>query len=120
MAGKTEKSESRNLDGLSVEELEALRDEAAKRIKDVRAKKLEEAFARVDELAKSLGLSRDQLADHYGYGTPTTSGRRRAAVQKYSNPADSNQTWSGRGRKPSWVQAHLDGGGTLAELGIDS
>lgn len=37
---------------------------------------------------------------------------------KYRNPANSAETWSGRGRKPAWMQAHLDAGGTPDQLAI--
>lgn len=37
-------------------------------------------------------------------------------VPKYRNPADYNQTWSGRGRKPHWVQTYVDNGGELEKL----
>src|SRR5512132_626361 len=39
------------------------------------------------------------------------------AVQKYRNPDDPGETWSGRGRPPKWVQAAL-AGQTLEELTI--
>ena len=38
------------------------------------------------------------------------------AAGKYQNPVDPTQTWSGRGRKPAWVQLYLDNGGTLEKL----
>ncbi len=38
---------------------------------------------------------------------------------KYKNPDDSNQTWTGRGRKPKWAEKHLNNGGTLEELLIN-
>ncbi|MBE0468101.1 MAG: H-NS histone family protein [Methyloprofundus sp.] len=31
----------------------------------------------------------------------------RKAKQKYYNPADPSQTWSGRGRNPKWVDEYL-------------
>lgn len=37
---------------------------------------------------------------------------------KYRNPNNPQQTWSGRGRKPGWFLAHVDGGGRLEELEI--
>ena len=37
---------------------------------------------------------------------------------KYANPADASQTWTGRGRRPIWVQAALDSGKTLNDLEI--
>lgn len=38
------------------------------------------------------------------------------AAGKYQNPVDPTLTWSGRGRKPAWVQLYLDNGGTLEKL----
>jgi len=35
---------------------------------------------------------------------------------KYSNPENMEQTWTGRGRKPKWVTAHIKNGGSLKEL----
>lgn len=35
---------------------------------------------------------------------------------KYANPEDSNQTWSGRGRKPKWAAKHVKDGGKLIDL----
>ena len=35
---------------------------------------------------------------------------------KYRNPENSAQTWTGRGRKPLWVQAWISSGRTIDEL----
>lgn len=35
---------------------------------------------------------------------------------KYRNPEDATMTWTGRGRKPLWVQKALDEGKSLDEL----
>ena len=37
---------------------------------------------------------------------------------KYANPEDPEQTWTGRGRKPRWVQDALDAGKKLESLEI--
>ena len=50
---------------------------------------------------------------------PVKKTRRRAKVTpKYQNPARKSETWSGRGRKPAWVQAILDQGGKLDDIAI--
>ena len=36
-------------------------------------------------------------------------------LPKYRNPENADETWSGRGRQPKWVQAALAGGETLAD-----
>ncbi|MDN4061674.1 H-NS histone family protein [Massilia sp. YIM B02769] len=35
---------------------------------------------------------------------------------QYENPADSSQTWSGRGRQPKWVAEALAGGKKLDQF----
>ncbi|SDH52121.1 H-NS family nucleoid-associated regulatory protein [Propionivibrio dicarboxylicus] len=35
---------------------------------------------------------------------------------KFCNPANSSETWSGKGRKPAWVNQHLAQGRSLDEL----
>lgn len=37
---------------------------------------------------------------------------------KYRNPADPDQTWSGKGRRPDWLNALLDDGHDLESLRI--
>jgi DNA-binding protein H-NS len=43
---------------------------------------------------------------------------RAKVLPKYRNPDNSDETWSGRGRQPKWVQAALAGGEGLADLAI--
>jgi len=35
---------------------------------------------------------------------------------KYANPDNSEETWTGRGRTPLWLQAALDSGKSLADF----
>ena len=35
---------------------------------------------------------------------------------KYANPQDPTMTWTGRGRKPRWVQESLESGKELDDL----
>lgn len=49
-------------------------------------------------------------------GAGTTVSPRGKAVQKYRNPDNPAETWSGRGRPPKWAQAALDQGQTLEDL----
>ena len=37
---------------------------------------------------------------------------------KYKNPNDPSKTWTGRGRKPKWVEELLEKGKTLESLAI--
>ena len=44
--------------------------------------------------------------------------RRRAVSPKYQNPDNPAENWSGRGRKPKWVEEKLAAGRSLEELAI--
>lgn len=46
------------------------------------------------------------------------AGKRGTVAPKYRNQNNQAQTWSGRGRQPAWVQAHLAAGGTLEQITI--
>jgi DNA-binding protein H-NS len=43
---------------------------------------------------------------------------RAVVLPKYRNPENADETWSGRGRQPKWVQAALASGETLSDLAI--
>lgn len=66
------------------------------------------------ELAEQRGLSLDDLL-----GKPKKGPRAGGAVKvKYRHPNDATLQWTGRGRKPVWVQAWLDQGGALEALAV--
>lgn len=71
-----------------------------------------EAKSKILELAKAHGLSLDDLFKQ------AESKAKKPVEAKYRHPADASLTWSGRGRKPLWVQEVLDQGKTLEELAI--
>ena len=106
-----------DLSQLSAAELEQLQKEAANRLERVREEERQAVFAKIEDLAKSLGLSRADLVAHYGAKRRATG---KKAAPKYRNLNDSAQTWTGRGRKPAWVTEHLAKGGTLDQLAISS
>ncbi len=75
----------------------------------------------LSELAGSASASTRQAATGKKRGRP--AGKKRASMKgkaqpKYANPADPQQTWTGRGRKPHWVLSHLEKGGDVEELAI--
>jgi DNA-binding protein H-NS len=85
---------------------------------------------RVTQRAKSTLKEIRRLAAEVGFevtfakagkpagGKTKKAGSRGKAVQKYRNPDNPAETWSGRGRPPKWVQAALATGQTLEELTI--
>jgi DNA-binding protein H-NS len=103
---------SHNLNGMSLKELKELHSQVAKAIAEFSDRKKKEAIAALEEKAREMGFSWAEL-------TGTSVPRKRSpAVAKYVNPADSSDTWSGRGRKPRWFAAALAAGKSPSDLAI--
>lgn len=86
-----------------------------------------DVLKRIEQVAREAGLS---VADLVGgksgaaFSLPKASGPAKRGKTgkvkpKYQNPNNLSQTWTGRGRKPDWVKAHLGTGRALEALLID-
>lgn len=99
-----------DLTALSVAELQALQGGIDGAIE---AKKNEELLVLRDQI--------DELVDNSPFTLEEILNARKAkkpVAPKYQNPDDASQTWTGRGRKPKWVEAHLEQGGSLDAIAI--
>ena len=74
----------------------------------IRKRQDKERKAKIAELKK--------LAAQSGISITIDSEVKSSGYDKYINPNDSSQTWSGKGRKPKWVNEHLNSGGNLEDL----
>lgn len=101
-----------DLNAMSLKELKDLQKQVARHIDDFENRKKREALAAVEEKAKALGFSLTDLVKASGAKT------RKPAKPKYANPANKSETWTGRGRRPRWVEAALKSGKTLDDLAI--
>lgn len=82
-------------------ELLAQREALDNQIDQARQSELSDAVASVKKLIEDFGLTQ---ADIFGSARKTrtpVAGRKVAA--KYRNP-ETNETWTGRGRQPKWIQ----------------
>ena len=101
-----------DLNNLSLTELTDLQSQVAKAISGYEDRRKREALAELEEKAKAMGFSLAEL-------TGVTAGRKRSpSVAKYANPANSADTWSGRGRKPRWFTEALSKGRKPEDLAI--
>lgn len=99
----TIKIESLDLDGLI-----ALKKDVETRIKAKQAEYRDGIKAQIRDLMAKADLTPADLGSRTRAGTGTVK-------PKYQSKDGSN-TWSGRGRKPKWVEAHLSQGGSLEDL----
>jgi len=101
-----------NLDDLSLKELRDLQTQVSRAIATFEDRKKEEALSELEETARKLGFS---LAELTGVQVQR---KRKSAAPKYANPASPSDTWTGRGRRPRWVEAALKEGKSLDDLAI--
>lgn len=94
-----------DLTAMPLPELKALKKQVDAAVEGFDARKKAEALAEVAAKAKELGFDLHQLT-----GAKPGKATRAPAVQKFANPADSTQTWSGRGVKPGWFKALIAAG----------
>jgi DNA-binding protein H-NS len=103
------------LEGLSLKELKKLQRDIAAAIDSYETRVRSHALSELDTRARELGFS---LAELTG-GAVAPKAKRAPAKAKYANPANSADTWSGRGRKPAWFDAALAQGVSLETLSVD-
>ena len=113
------KYDLKNLTRRKLERLRADIDKALERIATVEKK---EALKAAQKAAKAHGFSLAELTGGVAAPEPekTASPRKAKAAKdgrtkvepKFANPANPDEKWSGRGRPPKWMEAHLAAGGS--------
>lgn len=73
------------------------------------AQRRHEALEQLRQQASILGFSADDLAPKK---------QRRNAVKRYRDPANPDNTWTGKGKKPNWLTDALDAGRNLDEFEV--
>lgn len=99
-----------DLDAMSLNELRELRQKIERAITSFEDRRRKAALAAVEMAAREHGFNLSDLAG--------MKAARSKIAAKYVNPANAEQTWSGRGRKPRWVQEYLDSGRPIEDLAI--
>ncbi|WP_201315129.1 H-NS histone family protein [Dyella sp. EPa41] len=101
-----------NLKTLSANELEALIQDASAHLQGARKNLVKDVRAKIDALLKDSGLTLDDVYHRRATkqakaGKASNALKGKTVAPKYRNPEDASQTWTGRGRKPSWVAEAL-------------
>jgi DNA-binding protein H-NS len=102
-----------DLNNMSLKDLKDLSAKVTKAIATFEDRRRKETLAEIEEIARARGFSLSELT-----GGSAGPKKRAPATPKYANPSDKTDTWSGRGRKPRWVEAALKSGKSLADLAI--
>ncbi|MBO9450925.1 H-NS histone family protein [Tropicibacter sp. R16_0] len=102
-----------DLNSMSRKDLLALQTNVATALKDAEERERREALAAAEKAAAEFGFSLSELSPDAKKG-----GKTGKAAAKYRNPANPEQTWSGRGRKPQWIHDALTSGADISDLEI--
>ena len=110
-----------NLKAMTVKELKKLKTDVAKALNAAEDRARREALKAVEKAAAEFGYALVELTPEKKTRTTkkgTKAKPRAKAKPKYRNPADPTQTWSGRGRKPLWINEALANGADITDLEI--
>ncbi|EIJ36207.1 histone family protein nucleoid-structuring protein H-NS [Thiothrix nivea DSM 5205] len=97
-----------DISSLSVAELEKLKGSIDSAIANRRDTELLSLRQTIEEMVEEAGFTLDEVMQ-------ARSGKKRVIKPKYKNPNSPEQTWSGRGRKPGWVEEWVGSGHSLDE-----
>jgi DNA-binding protein H-NS len=97
------------LDKMSLEDLKALKKQVETEITNFEKRRKREALAAAQKAAQEHGFSLDEILGGKASGK---------GLPRYANPAQPDQTWTGRGRQPGWVKDALKSGKSLEDLAI--
>ncbi|PID49908.1 MAG: histone family protein nucleoid-structuring protein H-NS [Proteobacteria bacterium] len=99
-----------NLEELSFEELERLKGGINRTIEQKKQLELIQLRDKIDELIDASPFSLDEVLD--------ARKMRKPVAVKYKSPDDPSLTWTGRGRRPRWVDDYVTAGGELEDLEV--
>ena len=110
-----------DLNAMTLAELKSLDKKIQKAISKFEEREKKKALTTLKAKAKEMGFSLEELTS----SAPAKAEKPAAPVKprkkvppKYANPADKSQTWTGRGRRPAWVNDALEAGKSIDDLAI--
>lgn len=104
-----------DIKGLNNTQLNDLINKAQVRQIELRKEKVVKLREKVHALLKAEGYTFDDI---FGDGRRKSKRAGTPVAPKYRNPADSAQTWSGRGKRPRWFNDALKAGKKEKDLAI--
>ncbi|MFC0342497.1 H-NS histone family protein [Paracoccus niistensis] len=101
------------LEEMDVQSFKELLSKVDRAIVSYESRKRKEALSAVEQTAKEYGF---KLSELFGKRKLSRSRKSTGGRAKYVNPENTEQTWSGRGRRPQWVNDAVEAGRTLSEM----
>lgn len=104
-----------DLSNLSLAELRDLQQQIPAELKRRESQEKADALNELRAFAKTRGFSLEELIGKEGAVAKVKTTGNKVKV-KYRHPANPELEWTGRGRKPKWVEAWLAEGSSLEAL----
>ncbi|WP_201618276.1 H-NS family nucleoid-associated regulatory protein [Psychrobacter urativorans] len=104
-------SNTMNLDNLNVDELRAITENAQQLITQKQHQNLHDAYIQFEKIAKDSGSTIEEILK-------AGESLEKKRNIKYRNTEDSNETWTGRGRKPTWLVDALAAGRDIEDFAV--
>lgn len=115
MAAKKEMTvDSIDLSNFSKDDLVALQNRTIKAIAEYDEKKRKEALEALKAVAGTHGYSLQDLMDNM-----SKKDAKKKSPPKYRHPENPELTWTGRGRRPQWLQDQMDQGRSKEDFEIN-
>lgn len=106
-----------DISGLSISDLKDLQKQAEKLIEQKKEQAILDGYNQVNEIAANLGF---RIEDLLRIGQEKTKQKlRKPVLPRYRNKSDPSLTWSGRGKRPSWLVLEIEKGANLDDFLID-
>lgn len=100
-----------DLSNLDFDALRKITKDAESLMKQKRGERLAQAYQQFLQIAKDAGTTVEEIIQ-------VGKKAKRARNIAYQNPADPKQNWTGRGRKPNWLEEALAKGKKLEDFKI--
>lgn len=91
---------------LSSNDIVDIKDSLEQRLQEIRTEEMNKFIQEGKRMAQNLGIDPSTIAEAL-LGKKTKSAPASTAVAKYRSKENPNETWSGRGRKPAFVNDYL-------------
>ena len=102
-----------NLKGMSRKDLLKLQKDLEKALRDAMSREKDEARKAAEKVAAEFGFSLAEVTDGM---KPGRKGSGTVSPPRYKNPANPEQTWTGKGRKPGWMNDALAKGIPVSDM----
>src|SRR5262245_38216526 len=100
---------AKELDRMSLRELKELELKVQRARASVQDRSRTDLRKKVEAMIAEAGF---KVTDIFG----GRGGKGRTVAAKYANPEDPSETWTGRGRKPRWLNAKLQEGAKIEKF----